>query len=263
MQNLIDFNDEPKTENNNFLVEFDPLSSSSNDRTNEDSISDSSSIQSRPLPDIPINSDQFNKPKIPGKSPTIIPYNKAASRPKFRNESLRRPDPEIEHCRSSISRSNLLNGNNSSNSSSSHHESSRHSGHESSSRPHSGINLNQNFNQRYSGLIQEADSPATCLALKITRTRLCYKYSDLKTNSGIIFATSSSSISHCADIKINIYLPNNYQMPKPIVRSLDSSVYSLMQLIRAECKIRNIFPPISAPDFNFLLQIDSTDCGDS
>ena len=53
---------------------------------------------------------------------------------------------------------------------------------------------------RYSGL-QEPDSPSTCLAYKITRTRSKFKFDDLETNSGIIYAPLSSKISHCADIK--------------------------------------------------------------
>ena len=55
---------------------------------------------------------------------------------------------------------------------------------------------------RFSGY-QEPDSPATCLALKIMRSRLRYKYDDLNTNPGVVYAQKSSRISHCADVKVD------------------------------------------------------------
>ena len=57
---------------------------------------------------------------------------------------------------------------------------------------------------RFSGY-QEPDSPATCLALKIMRSRLRYKYDDLNTNPGVVYAQKSSRISHCADVKVGIF----------------------------------------------------------
>ena len=85
---------------------------------------------------------------------------------------------------------------------------------------------------RYSGTLQEPDSPATCLAFKITRTRLKYKWTDLETNSGIIYSPLASKISHCADIKVIIVLPNGTQIPNPLVRNIDSSICDLIKLIR-------------------------------
>lgn len=69
---------------------------------------------------------------------------------------------------------------------------------------------------RFSG-IQEPDSPATCLAFKVTRARLKYKYSHRETNSGIIQARISTPISHCADIRVHVSLPDNTTLP-PIPR---------------------------------------------
>ena len=71
---------------------------------------------------------------------------------------------------------------------------------------------------RFSG-IQEPDSPATCLAFKVTRARLKYKHSDPITNSGIIHALISSPISHCADIRVHVTLPDQTNLP-PIPRSI-------------------------------------------
>ena len=65
---------------------------------------------------------------------------------------------------------------------------------------------------RFSG-IQEPDSPATCLAFKVTRARLKYKFSDSHTNSGLVKALVSFPISHCADIRIQITLPDESTLP--------------------------------------------------
>ena len=112
---------------------------------------------------------------------------------------------------------------------------------------------------RFSG-IQEPDSPATCLALKITRSRLRYKYTDLTTNPGIVLAQKSSKITHCADIQIHITLPNGAELPVPLTRNIDSNIADLIKIIRAECQIvyPHLYKEMKNPAFQFYLQIDST-----
>lgn len=225
MSNLISFEDEKAEENP--LDIFDPLSSRSK---SDDDLHNLSFPGDTPLPPIPTPTNipsqdhHFAKPKLPERRQSLMrrsnySYPSPSYRSSFDATSLSSADVrpiEIIH---------------------------------PIQRPHS------IGSHRYSGL-QEPDSPSTCLAYKITRTRSKFKFDDLETNSGIIYAPLSSKISHCADIKVLVKLSNGSNLPNPLIRSLDSSIQDLIKMIRLECSVRQFFPQIEHN--NFILQIDST-----
>ena len=92
------------------------------------------------------------------------------------------------------------------------------------------------------------------------RARLRYRADDVTTNPGIVFAKRSSRITHCADVKILVSLPNGAEFPNAFTRNIESNCGDLAKIIRAECQIvhTQLCPAMRDPSFQFLFQVDAT-----